>query len=196
MASKADYEAAKQARRDGQWAATGIQPAPESAIRPDEAIRFADTPESGDQAIEAAGVAKVTTLMLFQAPNDPIADPLMRWIFPKLAKPGLTLGFCVVVRPGRVIAEDEGIEDKETGDITLVVRGTPELAAGEIVFASLFRPQGRRGLQCIASVNYPRLVLPDQGTAYISGISDPEDINYAEEYGDRQGVRLGEIMRG
>jgi hypothetical protein len=109
-----------------------------------------------------------------------------------------TIGFCVTVEPGRVIAQRDHAPDDENEDsgyVAILIRGSPRLEVGEVVHAGLYEPAGKGALRCIKRVLYPHLILPDGWQETIpteEALWADEDLEYAECFG----IPVGELIYG
>ena len=206
MGSKAEYEAKKAAKR-------AKRAAEEAAKRPavieDCVVREVTAPAGDDQelryeaslaaetaAYEAAGLAKLTP-QVFMTKADPIGGALLSQIFPEHRETH-TIGFCVTVEPGRVIAQRDHAtadENEDRGYVAILIRGSPRLEVGEVVHAGLYEPAGKDALRCIKRVLYPHLVLPDGWREAIpteETLWADEDLEYTEFFG----IPVGEVIYG
>jgi len=128
MGSKAEYEAKKAAKRAKRAAE---EAAKRQAVIEDCVVREVTAPPGDDQelryeasfaaetaAYESAGLAKLTP-QIFMTKADPIGGALLSQIFPEHQEIH-TIGFCVTVEPGRIIAQRDHATDEDTSS-----RGIP-----------------------------------------------------------------------
>ena len=116
MGSKAEYEVKKAARRAQRVAEEVAQrPAASEArvtkavdIGPseDQELRYKATLAAEQAAYQAAGLARLTPLMIMAKTEHPIGDMLLSAIFPEHPD-SHGIGFCVTAEPGRIIAQHE-----------------------------------------------------------------------------------------
>src|SRR4051794_19658513 len=109
MGSKADYEARKAAKRAKQAAEAAAQrpavceahvtPVAEAAPDEDQELRYRNTLDAEQAAYQAAGLAKLTPLIIMAKTEHPLGDMLLSRIFPE-HRDGHCIGFCVTVEPG------------------------------------------------------------------------------------------------
>jgi hypothetical protein len=206
MSSKAEYEAKKAAKRTKRAAE---EAAKRQAVIEGCVIREVTAPAGDDQEIryeaslaaetaayKAAGLAKLTP-QVFMTKADPIGGVLLSKIFPEHLETH-TIGFCVTVEPGRIIAQRDHATDDENEDsgyISIVIRGSPRLEVGEVVHAGLYEPAGKGALRCIKRVLYPHLVLPDGWREAIpteEALWADEDLEHTEFFG----IPVGELIYG
>ena len=206
MGSKAEYEAkkaAKRAKRAAEEAAKRqavIEGCVVREVTPsagdDQELRYEASLDAETAAYEAAGLAKLTP-QVFMTKADPIGGALLSQIFPEHRETH-TIGFCVTVEPGRVIAQRDHATDDENEDsgyVSILIRGSPRLEVGEVVHAGLYEPAGKGALRCIKRVLYPHLVLPDGWREAIpteEALWADEDLEYAECFG----IPVGELIYG
>ena len=206
MGSKAEYEAKKAAKRAKQAAeeAAKRQAVIEGCVVKDVAapagddqeIRYEASLAAETAAYEAAGLAKLTP-QVFMTKADPIGAALLSQIFPEHRETH-TIGFCVTVEPGRVIAQRDHAandENEDSGYVSIVVRGSLRLEVGEVVHAGLYEPAGTGALRCIKRVLYPHIVLPDGWREAIP----TEEAHWADEdleYTEFFGIPVGELIYG
>jgi hypothetical protein len=205
MGSKAEYEAkkaAKRAKRAAEEAAKRQAVIEGCVVRDvaapagdDQEIRYEASLAAETAAYEAAGLAKLTP-QVFMTKADPIGGALLSQIFPEHRETH-TIGFCVTVEPGRVIAQrDHATDDEEdSGYVAILIRGSPRLEVGEVVHAGLYEPAGKGALRCIKRVLYPHLVLPDGWREAIpteEALWADEDLEYTEFFG----IPVGELIYG
>src|SRR5690348_15112702 len=204
MGSKAEYEAKKAAKRAKQAAeeAAKRQAVIEGCVvrevtapaGDDQEIRYEASLAAETAAYEAAGLAKLTP-QVFMTKADPIGAALLSQIFPEHRETH-TIGFCVTVEPGRVIAQrDHATDDEDSGYVSILIRGSPRLEVGEVVHAGLYEPAGNGALRCIRRVRYPHLVLPDGWRETIpteETLWADEDLEYTEFFG----IPVGELIYG
>ena len=202
MGSKAEYEAKKAAKRAKQ--AAKRQAMIEGCVVKDVAapagddqkIRYEASLAAETAAYEAAGLAKLTP-QVFMTRADPIGGALLSQIFPEHRETH-TIGFCVTVEPGRVIAQRDHAPDDENEDsgyVSIIVRGSPCLEVGEVVHAGLYESAGKGALRCIKRVLYPHLVLPDgwrEALPTEETFWADEDLEYTELFG----IPVGELIYG
>jgi hypothetical protein len=197
MGSKAEYEAkkaAKRAKRAAEEAAKRQAVIKGCVVREvtapagdDQEIRYEASLAAETAAYEAAGLAKLTP-QVFMTKADPIGGALLSQIFPEHRETH-TIGFCVTVEPGRVIAQRDHAPDDENEDsgyASILIRGSPRLEVGEVVHAGLYEPAGKGALRCIKRVLYPHLVLPEGWREAIpteEALWADEDLEYAEFFG-------------
>jgi hypothetical protein len=204
MGSKAEYEAkkaAKQAKRAAEEAAkrqaVNEGCVVENVAAPagaDQEIRYQASLAAETAAYEAAGLAKLTP-QVFMTKTDPIGGALLSQIFPEHRETH-TIGFCVTVEPGRVIAQrDHATDDEDSGYVSILIRGSPRLEVGEVVHAGLYEPAGKGALRCIKRVLYPHIVLPEGWREAIP----TEEAHWADEdleYTEFFGIPVGELIYG
>src|ERR1700761_8127660 len=116
MGSKTEYEARKAAKRAQRGAeAAAQQPvaseahavqAAEAAPGADQELRYRNTFTAGQEAYQAAGLAKLTPLIIMVRTEHPIGDMLLSRIFPE-HQDNHCIGFCITAEPGRIIAQRE-----------------------------------------------------------------------------------------
>src|SRR5690242_12359434 len=152
MGSKAEYEAKKAAKRAQRAAeaaaqrpaaseAPVIQAAEAAPAGDDQEIRYEASLAAETAAYESAGLAKLTP-QVFMTKTDPIGGALLSQIFPEHRETH-TIGFCVTVEPGRIIAQrDHATDDEDSGYVSILIRGSPRLEVGEVVHAGLYEPAG------------------------------------------------------
>ena len=205
MGSKAEYEAKKAAKR-AQRAAEAAAQRPAASEAPviqaveaapagdDQEVRYEASLAAETAAYQAAGLAKLTP-QVFMTKTDPIGGALLSRIFPEHRETH-TIGFCVTVEPGRIIAQrDHATDDEDSGYVSIFIRGSPRLEVGEVVHAGLYEPAGRGALRCIKRVLYPHIVLPDGWREAIPTEEAhwaDEDLEYAEFFG----IPVGELIYG
>ena len=177
MGSKAEYEARKAAKR-AQRAAEAIahQPAAseahvvqaaEAAPDADQELRFRNTFTAGQAAYQAAGLAKLTPLIIMTKTEHPIGDMLLSRIFPE-HQDSHCIGFCVTVEPGRIIAQRErGTDDADDGYTSIFIRGAIRLEVGDVVHAALLE---RAGPPC-AALPQAGSLSPYHPTGWLAGDS-------------------------
>ena len=171
MGSKAEYEAkkaAKRAKRAAEAAAQRptaseahvIQPA-EAAPGADQELHYKATLAAEQAAYQAAGLARLTPLIIMARTEHPIGDMLLSRIFPE-HQDSHCIGFCVTVEPGRIIAQhSRETDDTEDGYVSIRIRGATRLEVGEVVHAALLERATPSTLRCLKRVLYPRVILPD-----------------------------------
>ena len=162
MGSKTEYEARKAAKR---------------------AKRAAE-----QAAYQAAGLARLTPLIIMAKNEHPIGDMVLSRIFPE-HQDSHCIGFCVTVEPGRIIAQRErGTDDTDDGYVSIRIRGAIRLEVGEVVHATLLKRVGSHALRCLKRVLYPRIILPDgwreavptnQGSPALCVLPRPERVQQA-----------------
>jgi hypothetical protein len=206
MGSKAEYEAKKAAKRAKRAAE---EAAKRQAVIEGCAVKNIATPAGDDQEIryqaslaaetatyESAGLAKLTP-QVFMTKTDPIGGALLSQIFPEHRETH-TIGFCVTVEPGRIIAQRDHATDDENEDsgyVSIIVRGSPRLEVGEVVHACLHEPAGKGALRCIKRVLYPHIVLPEGWRETIpteETLWADEDLEHTEFFG----IPVGELIYG
>ena len=102
MGSKAEYEARKAAKR-AQRAAVSEAPviqAAEAAPGADQELRYKATLAAEQAAYQAAGLAKLTPLIIMAKTEHPIGDMVLSTIFPE-HQDSHCIGFCVTAEAGR-----------------------------------------------------------------------------------------------
>jgi hypothetical protein len=119
MGSKAEYEARKAAKRAKQAAEAAAQrpagseahviQAAEAAPGADQELRYRDTFTAERAAYQAAGLAKLTPLIILTKTEHPIGDMLLSRIFPE-HQDSHGIGFCVTVEPGRITSPSASVE--------------------------------------------------------------------------------------
>ena len=163
MGSKAEYEARKAAKR-AQRAAVSEAPviqAAEAAPGADQELRYKATLAAEQTAYQAAGLAKLTPLMIMAKTEHPIGDMVLSRIFPE-HQDSHCIGFCVTVEPGRIIAQhSRETDDTEDGYVSIRIRGATRLEVGEVVHAALLERATPSTLRCLKRVLYSRIILPD-----------------------------------
>jgi len=145
MGSKAEYEARKAPKR-AQWAAEAaaqrpaaseahvIQPA-EAAPGADQELHYKATLAAEQAAYQAAGLARLTPLIIMAKTEHPIGDMLLSAIFPE-HQDSHCIGFCVTAEPGRIIAQhDPETDDADESYTSIFIRAAIRLEAGEIDLA-------------------------------------------------------------
>jgi hypothetical protein len=199
MGSKAEYEARKAAKRAQRPAASEahvIQAAEAAPAGDDQEIRYEASLAAEMAAYESAGLAKLTP-QVFMTKADPIGGALLSQIFPEHRETH-TIGFCVTVEPGRIIAQRDHATDDENEDsgyVSIIVRGSPRLEVGEVVHACLHEPAGKGALRCIKRVLYPHIVLPEGWRETIpteETLWADEDLEHTEFFG----IPVGELIYG
>src|SRR3954464_1668350 len=206
MGSKAEYEdkkAAKRAKRAAEEAAKRQAVVEGCVVKnvaapagDDQEIRYEGSLAAETAAYESAGLAKLTA-HVFMTKAAPIGGALLSQIFPEHRETH-TIGFCVTVEPGRVIAQrDHAIDDENEGGgyVSILIRGSPRLEVGEVVHAGLYEPAGKGALRCIRRILYPHLVLPDGWRETIpteETLWADEDLEYTEFFG----IPVGELIYG
>ena len=195
MGSKAEYEARKAAKR-AQRAAVSEAPviqAAEAAPGADQELRYKATLTAEQAAYQAAGLARLTPLMILAKTEHPIGDMLLSRIFPE-HQDSHCIGFCVTAEPGRIIAQRErGTDDTDDGYVSIRIRGAIRLEVGEVVHATLLKRVGSHALRCLKRVLYPRIILPDGWREVVPTNQThwaDEDIAYSEFFG----VPVGELI--
>ena len=205
MGSKAEYEArkaAKRAQRGAEAAAkraavseAPVTPAAEAVPGADQELRYRNTFAAAQAAYQAAGLAKLTPLIIMAKTEHPIGDMLLSAIFPE-HQDSHCIGFCVTVEPGRIIAQrDPATDDADEGDMSIRIRGTIRLEVGEVVHATLLERVGSHALRCLKRVLYPRITLPDGWREAVPTNETywaDEDLDYGEFFG----VPVGELIEG
>ena len=171
MGSKAEYEArkaAKRAQRGAEAAAkraavreAPVTPAAEAVPGADQELRYRNTLDAEQAAYQAAGLAKLTPLIIMAKTEHPIGDMVLSTIFPE-HQDSHCIGFCVTVEPGRIIAQRErGTDDTDDSYVSIRIRGAIRLEVGEVVHAALLERAGSQALRCLKRILYPRITLPD-----------------------------------
>src|SRR4051812_7254084 len=171
MGSKAEYEARKAAKRAQRAAEEAAQrpavreahvtPVAEAAPGEDQELRYRNTFAAAQAAYQAAGLAKLTPLIIMAKTEHPIGDMLLSAIFPE-HRDGHCIGFCVTAEAGRIIAQrDPKTDDADDDDMSIRIRGAIRLEVGEVVHATLLERAGSHALRCLKRVLYPRIILPD-----------------------------------
>src|SRR5947209_4481828 len=102
MGSKAEYEARKAAKREAVIEGCVVKDVTAPA-GDDQEIRYQASLDAETAAYQSAGLAKLTP-QVFMTKADPIGAALLSQIFPEHRETH-TIGFCVTVEPGRVIAQ-------------------------------------------------------------------------------------------
>jgi hypothetical protein len=203
MGSKADYEARKAAKRAQRGAEAAAQrpavreapvtPVAEAAPGEDQELRYRNTFAAAQAAYQAAGLARLTPLMILAKTEHPLGDMLLSAIFPE-HQDSHYIGFCVTVEPGRIIAQrDPATDDADDGDMSIRIRGGIRLEVGEVVHATLLEWVGSRALRCLERVLYPRITLPDGWREVVPTNQThwaDEDVAYSEFFG----VPVGELI--
>jgi hypothetical protein len=203
MGSKAEYEArkaAKRAQRAAEAAAlrpavreAHVTPVAEAAPGEDQELRYRNTLDAEQAAYQAAGLAKLTPLMIMAKTEHPIGEMLLSRIFPE-HRDGHCIGFCVTAEAGRIIAErDPATDDADDGYVSIRIRGGIRLEVGEVVHAALLERVNPHALRCLKRVLYPRITLPD-GWREVVPTNEThwadEDVAYSEFFG----VPVGELI--
>jgi hypothetical protein len=205
MGSKAEYEARKAAKRAQRAAeAAAQQPAESEAsvtkvadVRPDEdqELCYRATFDAEQAAYQAAGLAKLTPLMIMTKTEHPIGEMLLSGIFPE-HQDSHYIGFCVTVEPGRIIAQHSREADEtEDGYVSIRIRGAIGLEVGEVVHAALLERATPSTLRCIKRVLYPRIILPEGWQEAVP----TNETHWADEdldYGEFFGVAVGGLIEG
>jgi hypothetical protein len=203
MGSKAEYEARKAAKRVQRAAASAAQRPAVSEARviqaaaaspgEDQEFRYWPSFDAAQAAYRAAGLAKLTPLMILAKTEHPLGDMLLSRIFPE-HQDSHCIGFCVTVEPGRIIAECErGFDAADDGYMSIRVRGAIRLEVGEVVHAALLERVGSHALRCLKRVLYPRIILPDgwrEGVPTTQTHWADEDVASSEFFG----VPVGELI--
>jgi hypothetical protein len=205
MGSKAEYEARKAAKRAQRVAEEAAQrpaaseapviQAAEAAPGEDQELRYQATLTAEQAAYQAAGLAKLTPLIIMAKTEHPIGDMLLSRIFPE-HQASHCIGFCVTVEPGRIIAQrDPATDDADDGDMSIRIRGGIRLEVGEVVHATLLEWVGSRALRCLERVLYPRITLLDGWREVVP----TNETHWADEdvaYGEFFGVPVDELIHG
>jgi hypothetical protein len=171
MGSKAEYEArkaAKRAQRGAEAAAprpavreAPVTPVAEAAPGADQELRYRNTLDAEQAAYQAAGLAKLTPLMILAKTEHPLGDMLLSRIFPE-HRDGHCIGFCVTVEPGRIVAQRDPATDVVDDTYTTIrIRGAIRLEVGEVVHAALLERVGSQALRCLKQALYPGILLPE-----------------------------------
>jgi hypothetical protein len=203
MGSKAEYEARKAAKRAQRAAASAAQQpaaseapviqAVEAAPGEDQELRYRNTFAAAQAAHQAAGLAKLTPLIIMAKTEHPIGDMLLSALFPA-HQDSHCIGFCVTVEPGRIIAACErGTDDMDDGYVSIRIRGAIRLEVGEVVHATLLERVGSHALRCLKRVPYPHIALPDGWREVVPTNQThwaDEDVAYSEFFG----VPVGELI--
>src|SRR4051795_5745904 len=146
MGSKAEYEAKKAAKRAQRAAEEAAQrpavseahasQAAEVAPGEDQELRYRNTFAAAQAAYQAAGLAKLTPLIIMAKTEHPIGDILLSRIFPE-HQDSHYIGFCVTAEAGRIIAQrDPATDDADDGYMSIRIRGAIRLEVGEVVHAT------------------------------------------------------------
>jgi hypothetical protein len=203
MGSKAEYEARKAAKR-AQRAAEAIaqQPAAseahavqaaEAAPGADQELRYRNTFTAGQEAYQAAGLAKLTPFIIMAKTEHPIGDMLLSRIFPE-HQDNHCIGFCITAEPGRIIAQREHeTDDTDDGYVSIHIRSIIRLEVGEVVHAVLLERVNPHALRCLKRVLYPRITLPDGWREMVVG----DETHWADEdpnRGEFFGPPVGELI--
>src|SRR5690242_4881382 len=160
MGSKAEYEARKAAKRAqraaaAQWPAMGeIRVIKEADVEAgkDEELRYRATLTAAQAAYQAAGLARLTPLMIMTKTEHPIGEMLLSRVFPE-HRASHCIGFCVTVEPGRIIARHRReTVDVDDGYISIRIRGGIRLEVGEVVHAALLERVNPHALRCLKRV--------------------------------------------
>jgi hypothetical protein len=203
MGSKAEYEARKAAKRAQRAAEAAAQrpaaseapviQATEAAPGADQELRYKATLAAEQAAYQAAGLAKLTPLIIMAKTEHPISDMLLSAIFPA-HQDSHYIGFCVAAEPGRIIAErNPETDDADDGYTSILIRGTIRLEVGEVVHATLLERVGSQALRCLKRVLYPHITLPDGWREVVPTNQlhwADEDVAYSEFFG----VPVGELI--
>ena len=171
MGSKAEYEARKAAKRAQRGAEAvapraavreaHVTPVAEAAPGADQELHYKATLAAEQAAYQAAGLAKLTPLIIMAKTEHPIGDMLLSAIFPE-HQDSHCIGFCVTVEPGRIIAQhDPATDDADDGDMSILIRGAIRLEVGEVVHAALLERVGSHALRCLKQALYPGILLPE-----------------------------------
>jgi hypothetical protein len=204
MGSKAEYEARKAAKRAKQAAeaaarrpAAGEAPviqAAEAAPGADQELRYKATLAAEQAAYQAAGLAKLTPLIIMAKTEHPIGNMVLSASFPA-HRDSHYIGFCVTAEPGRIIAErDPGIGDTDDDYTSILIRGAIRLEVGEVVHATLLERAGSHALRCLKRVLYPRITLPDGWREVVP----TDQLHWADEdvaHSEFFGIPVGELIQ-
>ena len=167
MGSKTEYEARK---------------APKRAKRAAEQVAY-----------QAAGLARLTPLIIMVKNEHPIGDMVLSAIFPE-HQDSHCIGFCVTAEPGRIVAQRDPATDVVDDTYTTVrIRGAIRLEVGEVVHATLLERVGSHALRCLKRVLYPHITLPDGWRVVVPTNQAhwaDEDVAYSEFFG----VPVGELI--
>ena len=203
MGSKAEYEARKAAKRAQRVAeeaakrpaaseAHVIQTA-EAAPGADQELRYKATLAAEQAAYQAAGLAKLTPLIIMAKTEHPIGDMVLSASFPE-HQDSHYIGFCVTAEPGRIIAQrDPKTDDADDGYVSILIRGAIRLEVGEVVHATLLERVTPSTLRCLKRVLYPRIILPDGWREVVPTTEThwaDEDVAYSEFFG----IPVGELI--
>ena len=203
MGSKAEYEARKAAKRAQRVAEAATQrPAAseayvaqvaEAAPDADQELRYKATLAAEQVAYQAAGLARLTPLIIMTKTEHPIGDMLLSRIFPE-HQDNHCIGFCVTAEPGRIIAQrDPKTDDADDGSMSIFIRGAIRLEVGEVVHAALLERVVSHALRCLKRVLYPHIILPDGWREVVATNQThwaDEDVTYSEFFG----VPVGDLI--
>jgi hypothetical protein len=205
MGSKAEYEARKAAKRAQRAAeAAAQQPAASEATviqaadagsDEDQELRYRATLTAAQAAYQAAGLARLTPLMIMTKTEHPIGEMLLSKIFPD-HQDSHCIGFCVTVEPGRIIAQhSREAADTDDGYVSIRIRGAIRLEVGEVVHAALLEWVNPHAQRCLKRVLYPGIILPDGWREVVP----TNETHWADEdldYGEFFGVSVGGLIEG
>ena len=201
MGSKAEYEAKKAAKLAARRASeprvkrTAKKPVGTLTVTNDgHTFRFESTLAAEEAAYVSAALARLTPMVISAKNTPPIADDpnaedLLNRIFPEHTATQ-SIGYCVTVKLGRIIAAHATTEDSSYCEFTL--RESRVLAAGEVVHACLFEDAGNGVLRCIKRIVYPGIIIPPDGWWDFL-----EDSHWADEdpdFGEFFGPEVGELI--
>jgi len=202
MGSKAEYEARKAAKRAQRAAEAAVQQpavseanviqAAEAAPDADQELHYRATFTASQAAFQAAGLARLT-MFIMVGTEHPLGEMLLSRIFPE-HQDNHSIGFCITVEPGRIIAQRErGTDDTDDGYETIHIRGAIRLEVGEVVHAALLERVGSHALRCVQRVLYPGITLPDGWREMVA----EGEMQWADEdpsRGDFFGPSVGELI--
>ena len=170
-----------------------VTPAAEAVPGADQELRYRNTLDAEQAAYQAAGLAKLTPLIIMAKTEHPIGDMLLSAIFPE-HQDSHCIGFCVTVEPGRIIAQhDPATDDADDGDMSIRIRDAIRLEVGEVVHAALLERVGSHALRCLKQALYPGILLPEGWREVVpTDRTDwaDEDVAYSEFFG----VPVGELI--
>ena len=132
--------------------------AAEVAPGEDQELRYRNTLDAEQAAYQAAGLAKLTPLMIMAKIEHPIGDMLLSAIFPE-HQDSHCIGFCVTAEPGRIIAQrDPATDDADDTYTTIRIRGAIRLEVGEVCMRRFW--SGWVRMRCAASSGFSIPISP------------------------------------
>jgi hypothetical protein len=192
--AETDRAAEEAAQRPAASEAPVIQTA-EAAPDADQELLYQATLAAEQAAYQAAGLAKLTPLIIMAKTEHPIGDMLLSAIFPE-HQDSHCIGFCLTVEPGRIVAQRDPATDVVDDTYTTIrIRGAIRLEVGEVVHAALLERLTPSALRCLKRVLYPRIILPEGWREVVPTTQTywaDEDLDYGEFFG----VPVGGLIDG